>query len=69
MIRMEMRLNGRPITSTGQLERELSRSVRSHVETTLKEAAGPGVRLQKTRGGYLVQGTREQIDRFQRRLR
>ena len=69
MIRMEMRLNGRPITSTGQLERELSRSVSSHVEKTLKEAAGPGVRLQKTRSGYLVQGTREQIERFRRRFR
>ena len=69
MIRMEMRLNGRPITSTGQLERELSRSVRSHVEKTLKKAAGPGVRLRKTRSGYLVQGTREQIERFRRRFR
>lgn len=69
MIRMEMRLNGRPITSAGQLEREVSRWVRSHVEKTLKEAAGPGARLQKTRSGYLVQGTREQIERFRRRLR
>ena len=69
MIRMEMRLNGRLITSPGQLERELSRSVGSHVEKTLNEAAGPGVRLQKTRSGYLVQGTREQIERFRRRFR
>lgn len=69
MIRMEMRLNGRRITSAGQLERELSRAVKSRVETTLKKAASPGVRLTKTRDGYLAQGTPEQIARLKRRLR
>ena len=69
MIRMEMRLNGRRITAAGQLERELSRAVKSHFETTLKKAAGPGVRLTKTRAGYLAQGTPEQIARLKRRLR
>ena len=69
MIRMEMRLNGRRITSAGQLERELSRAVKSRVETTLKTAAGPVVRLTKTRDGYLAQGTPEQIARLKRRLR
>ena len=69
MIRMEMRLNGRRITSAGQLERELSPAVKSRVETTLKKAAGPGVRLTKTRDGYLAQGTPEQIARLKRGLR
>lgn len=39
------------------------------MEKALNEAAGRGVRLQKTRSGYLVQGARKEIDLFQRRLR
>ena len=69
MIRMEMRINDRRITSAGELERELTQSLKNHVETTLKKAAGPGVRLSKTRDGYMAQGTPEQIERFRRRLR
>ena len=59
MIKMEMRFNGRKITSTSQLEREIKRSMERHVEDRLKRAAGPGVRMEKkTRNGYVFKARR-----------
>lgn len=49
MARIEMRLNGRKITSAAQLQRELTRSVEKHVEDSLNKAAGPGVRINEIR--------------------
>ena len=49
MARIEMRFNGRKIASAAQLQRELTRSMEKHVEDSLKKAAGPGVRMKKTR--------------------
>lgn len=69
MAGIEMRLNGRKITSSGQLERELKRSMEKQVEDGLKKAAGPSVRMKKTRDGYSFEGTPEQIDRMRKRLR
>ena len=69
MSRVEMRFNGRKITSTPQLQRELKRSMEKHVEDSLKKAAGPGVRMQKTRDGYTFEGSTEQIERMKKRLR
>ena len=69
MSRVEMRFNGRKITSTAQLQRELKRSMEKHVEDSLKKAAGPGVRMQKTRDGYTFEGSTEQIERMKKRLR
>lgn len=69
MVGIEMRLNGRKITSSGQLERELKRSMEKQVEDGLKKAAGPSVRMKKTRDGYSFEGTPEQIDRMRKRLR
>lgn len=69
MVGVEMRLNGRKITSSGQLERELKRSMEKQVEDGLKKAAGPSVRMKKTRDGYSFEGTPEQIDRMRKRLR
>lgn len=40
-----------------------------HVEDSLKQAAGPGVRMQKTREGYPFEGSPEQIERMKKRLR
>jgi hypothetical protein len=68
MAGIEMRFNGRKITSTSQLQRELTRSVEKHVEDSLKKAAGPGVRMKKTRDGYTFEGTPEQIERMKKRL-
>ena len=69
MVGVEMRLNGRKITSSGQLERELKRSMEKQVEDGLKKAAGPSVRMKKTPDGYSFEGTPEQIDRMRKRLR
>ena len=69
MARIEMRFNGRKITSTAQLQRELTRSMEKHVEDSLKKAAGPGVRMKKTREGYSFEGSPEQIERMKKRLR
>lgn len=69
MARIEMRFNGRKITSTAQLQRELTRSMEKHVGDSLKKAAGPGVRMKKTRDGYTFEGTPEQIERMNKRLR
>ena len=70
MIKMDMRLNGRRITSASQLERELKRSMEKRVENCIKKAAGPGVRMKKkTRDGYIFEGTPEEIERMKQRLR
>ena len=69
MARIEMRFNGRKITSATQLQRELTRSMEKHVEDSLKKAAGSGVRMKKTREGYSFEGSPEQIKRMKKRLR
>ena len=66
---IEMRFNGRKVTSAAQLQRELTRSMEKHVEDSLKKAAGPGVRMKKTRDGYAFEGSPEQIARMKKRLR
>ncbi len=69
MAGIEMRFNGRKITSASQLQRELTRGMERQVESNLKKAAGPGVRMKKTRDGYTFEGTSEQIERMKKRLR
>jgi len=69
MVGIEMRLNGRKITSQGQLERELKRSIEKQIEDGLKKAAGPGVHMTKIRDGYSFEGSPEQIERMRKRLR
>lgn len=69
MAGFEMRFNGRKISSSAQLQRELKRSMEKHVEDSLKKAAGPGVRMVKSRDGYVFEGTSEQIEEMKKRLR
>lgn len=69
MAGIEMRFNGRKITSASQLQREMTRSLEEQLEDNLKKAAGPGVRMKKTRDGYTFEGTPEQIERMKKRLR
>ena len=68
MIRLQMKFNGRTITSASQLEREMRKSVNDHVEKAVRRAAGSGVRLQKTATGYVAEGSADQIKRMQKRL-
>lgn len=69
MAAIEMWLNGRRITSATQLKRELPRNMEKHIEESLKKAAGPGIRIKKTRDGYVFEGTPAQIERLRKRLR
>jgi hypothetical protein len=69
MAGIEMLFNGRKITSASQLQREMTRSMEKQIEDNLKRAAGPGVRMKKTRDGYTFEGTPEQIERMKKRLR
>ncbi len=69
MAGIEMRFNGRKITSASQLQRELTRSMEKHLEDNLKKAAGPGVRMKKNRDGYTFEGSPDQIERMKKRLR
>ena len=70
MLKMDMRLNGRKVTSTSQFQRELKRSMERSVEAHIKKAAGPGMRMKKKiRDGYIFEGTPEQIERMKQRLR
>ncbi len=67
-ITMEMRFNGRKVTSSGQFEREFKRSLEKHTQSVLRKAAGPGLRMKKNRNEYVFEGTHEQIERMRRRL-
>jgi hypothetical protein len=69
MAGIEMRFNGRKITSAAQLQRELTKAAERAVEDGIRKAAGPGVRIKKTRDGYIAEGSPDQIDRLTRNLR
>ena len=68
-MKLEMKINGRKVTSASQIKRELTKAVEKHAETTLKRAAGPGVRLKKVAGGFVAEGDADDIERLRRRLR
>lgn len=68
-MKIEMTINGRKITSASQIERELTRAAERAVEDSIRKAAGPGVRIKKTRDGYVAEGSSDQVDRLTRRLR
>lgn len=68
-MKFEMKINGRKVTSASQIERELTKAAEHVVEESIRKAAGPGVRIKKTREGYIAEGSPDQIDRLTRRLR
>ena len=68
MFKMEMKFNGKKITSSGQLEREFKKSINNHVENEIHRVAGAGTKVRKTRNGILVEGTPQQIERMRKRL-
>ena len=76
MPKIEMQINGRKIASNAQLRSEMNRlqknfevGMKKSFEDRLKKAAGPSVQLKKTKEGYMLQGTPEQIERTKKRLR
>jgi hypothetical protein len=68
-MKFEMKINGRKVTSASQIERELTKAAEHAVEESIRKAAGPDVRIKKTREGYIAEGSPDQIDRLTRRLR
>lgn len=68
-MRFEMKINGRKVTSASQIERELTKAAERAVEDGIRKAAGPGVRITKTREGYIAEGSPDQIDQLTRRIR
>lgn len=69
MVKIEMRLNGRKITSGSQLKRQLRKSIERNVEKTLQQKAGPTVRIEKTGEGFIATGPAESIQRLRERLK
>lgn len=68
-MKFELKINSRKVTSASQIERELTKAAERAVEDGIRKAAGPGVRIKKTREGYIAEGSPDQIDRLTRRLR
>lgn len=68
-MKIEMKINGRKVTSASQIERELKKAADKAVERGLRRAAGPGVAIRKTAQGYVAEGTQDRIDNMVRRLK
>ncbi|MCE6957969.1 hypothetical protein LAZ40_02715 [Cereibacter sphaeroides] len=68
-MKIEIKMDGRKATSGNQIERELIKAAERALEDSIRKAAGPGVKIKKTRDGYVAEGTPEQIDRLTRQLR
>lgn len=68
-MKFEMKINGRKVTSASQIECELTKAAERVVEESIRKAAGPGIRIKKTREGYIAEGSPDQIDRITRCLR
>jgi hypothetical protein len=68
-MKFEMKINGRKVMSASQIKRELTKAAEHAVEESIRKAAGPGVRIKKTREGYIAEGSPDQIDRLPRSLR
>jgi len=69
MIKMEMKFNGKKIGSGDALAHELTRAVEQQAEAELRRAAGSGVRLKKTAGGFVAEGSEEAITALRKRLK
>lgn len=65
---MKMTFNGKTLTSSSQLSRELEKSVLSAVDRQIKAAAPTGVRVRKTSQGYVAEGDAGAIERMVKRL-
>lgn len=68
-MKIEMKINGRRVTSSSQIQRELKKAAEGAVESGLRQAAGPGVRIKKPSAGYIAEGTRARIDNLVSRLK
>ena len=69
MTKLNMRFNGRNISSGAQLQREMQRVLKKTMEKAIRKAAGPNLKLKKTKEGYLAEGAPADIERLKQRLR
>jgi hypothetical protein len=65
---MKLTFNGKAMTSPGQFSRELEKTIRATVDQHVKSAAPPGVKLRKTREGYIAEGDADDIQKMVKRL-
>ena len=68
MIKVGMTFNGKKITSSAQLKREFERAARKALDTEIRKAAPPGVRLSKAAKGYKIEGSEAGVRRMMKRL-
>jgi len=68
-MKISMTINGRAVTSPDQIARALREATQKQIDGAIKRAAGPGVRVRKTREGYVAEGSEAQINAMARRLR
>jgi hypothetical protein len=68
MIKIGMSFNGKTITSSSQLKRELERAARKAMDDQVRRAAPPGVRVSKTAKGYKVGGPEAGVERMMTKL-
>lgn len=67
---VKFRYKGRTFNSAQSLNSALKRDMNQAVERSIRSAAsGAGARVRKTGQGYSVEGSEEQLARFNRRLR
>ena len=69
MVGINMKINGKRVTSSQQLEREMNKSIEKSIAQGIRKAAGHGVKIKKTRNGIVAEGTPEQLNRMKPRLR
>ena len=68
-MKIEMKINGRKVTSASQIKSELQKAADKAVESGLRRVAGPGVTIKKTAQGYVAEGAQDRIDSLVRRLK
>lgn len=69
MAKVELRLNGRKVTSSRQLARDLTKAIEQHAEKALRRQAGPGVTIEKIPGGFHAVGPADEVQALRRKLR
>ncbi len=68
MIKVGMRFNGKSVTSSSQLKRELEKATRQAFDDHVRRAAPSGVRVSKTFRGYKVEGPEAKVKLTMKKL-
>lgn len=65
---MGMSFNGRKISSSSQLKREIEKAAKQAFDDHVRRAAPAGVRISKTSRGYKVEGSEAKVERMMKKL-